>query len=81
MLFTGHNRVVFAFALNWSERGYSVDWHLGGYTKKEQGIHKEECKKLGWPFFFFLYGRVPLDRHTQTKLMKQQERRLDKATL
>lgn len=34
MLFTGHNRVVFAFALNWSERGYSVDWHLGGYTKK-----------------------------------------------
>lgn len=49
----------------------------GGCTKKEQGIHKEECKKR----LVLLYGRVPLDCHTQTKLTEQQERRPHKAAL
>lgn len=80
MFCTDCNRVVFGIALNWSERADSAGKHLGGILKKkkEQDIHKEECRK---PDGSFLYGRVRLDHHTQTELMKQQEWRPNKAML
>lgn len=41
---------MFAFALNWSERGYSAGWHLGGALKKSKAFIKKSAKNQAGPF-------------------------------
>ena len=44
---------MFAFVLNWSERGYSAGWHLGGCTKKKsKAFIKKSAKNQAGPFIW-----------------------------
>lgn len=47
---------MFAFALNWPERGYSAGRHLGGaLEKKSKAFIKESARNQAGPFYMTQY--------------------------